>query len=320
MTMASEKLMATHSKFTWDPAKRPNTFVIGAPKCGTTALCSYLEQHPNVFMSQPKESHHFVAEEMPGKARKFASKENYARIFDEVGAQHNVVAEGSVWYMYSQTAVENISKFDPSAKIILMFRRPDEMVYSMHQQAVVNFSEDIIDFDRAWETALAGNKRRSWSKLCDERSKLDYHRIALFSEQLERVFTFFPKDQVHIIFYDDFKSSTQGCFQEVLKFLAIDDFEVDIKKVNESKVVVNKYIGKFLTKPPNILMKLNRIVKKVFGLEKLGFRKRLISLNTRVQKREPLNTKTRADIINYYREDITKLGLLCQRDLSHWLK
>ena len=188
------------SLFEWDFSKSPNTFIVGAPKCGTTAMCNYLAQHPNVFMSKPKEPHYFVGSEMPGKAREFAETERYARCFDGSGERHRIIAEGSVWYLYSQTAPRNISQFRPESKIIAMLRRPDEMVYSMHNQAVVNFSEDILNFDQAWNTAIAGNHRTSWPDLCDERSKLDYHRIAMYSEQLERLYKYFPKRQVQVIF------------------------------------------------------------------------------------------------------------------------
>ena len=44
--------------------KKPNLFIVGAPKCGTTALSEYLRQHPNVFMTNPKEPN-FFADDMP---------------------------------------------------------------------------------------------------------------------------------------------------------------------------------------------------------------------------------------------------------------
>ena len=308
------------SSVRWEPGKRPNTFVVGAPKCGTTALCTYLSQHPNVFMSEPKEPHYFVGEEMPGKARAFAKEERYARVFSAVQSEHKVVAEGAVWYLYSQTALRNIRDFNPDARIVVMVRRPDEMVYSMHNMAVVNFSEDILDFDMAWKTALAGNKRSSWSSRCDERSKLDYHRIAFFSEQLERVYNYFPKDQVKVVFYDDFKSDTDKCFQEVLVFLGLESWKVPLDKVNESKVVVNRALGWFLRKPPPSVMAFAGLLKKVLGREKLGWRSRLDSINTRVQSRQPINPTTRTEIISHYRKDIVQLGQMFGRDLSHWLK
>ena len=39
--------------------RKPNLFVIGAPKCGTTALCEYLSRHPKICFSDPKEAKYF---------------------------------------------------------------------------------------------------------------------------------------------------------------------------------------------------------------------------------------------------------------------
>lgn len=318
--MELKKSVHVSPEVIWNGRKRPNTFIVGAPKCGTTALCTYLSQHPNVFVSKPKEPHYFVGDEMPGKARDFAKEERYARVFNEVEPEHRVVAEGSVWYLYSKSAILNIHKFNPDARIIVMVRRPDEMVYSMHNTAVVNFSENITKFDEAWQTAIAGNNRTSWSPLCDERSKLDYHRIALFSEQIERVYRFFPTKQVKVIFYDDFKDDTQASFDDVLRFLELGSHAVNLEKVNESKVVINQSLGRLLRNPPPVVMGIARQLKHVMGAEKLGWRDRLNSMNRRVRDRKPLNPATRSDIIHHYSEDIAKLGKMFGRDLSHWLR
>ena len=44
------------------PHRIPDFFIIGAPKCGTTALYSYLDVHPATFMSPVKEPHHFTVD------------------------------------------------------------------------------------------------------------------------------------------------------------------------------------------------------------------------------------------------------------------
>ena len=38
---------------------KPDFFIVGALKCGTTSLYEYLRQHPEVFMSRIKEPHFF---------------------------------------------------------------------------------------------------------------------------------------------------------------------------------------------------------------------------------------------------------------------
>jgi len=304
----------------WLGIKKPNAFVIGAPKCGTTAMCHWLSQHPQVFVSEPKEPHFFAAGEMPRKARRFSSEAEYARIFASAGDEHNAVIEGSIWYLFSQTAIKNIHRFDPEAKLVVMLRRPDEMVYSMHNQAVVNYSEDIMDFNEAWSMALAGNNRASWPELCDVHAKLDYQKIARFHDQLTRVYEYFSKEQVCVIFHDDIKADPRQCFQTVESFLGVKHADVSMDRINESKVVVNRRFGKFLRKPPASLLALNNLIKRITGIKKLGFRDKLKNANTRVVKRTPIDEGTRLQLIEEYREQVMALGELCERDLSDWLK
>ena len=47
--------------------KKPNTFIIGAPKCGTSAMANYLDQHPDIYVSPIKEPHYFIKDDMPQK-------------------------------------------------------------------------------------------------------------------------------------------------------------------------------------------------------------------------------------------------------------
>ena len=39
--------------------RKPNLFILGAPKCGTTSIAYYLNQHPEIFVSPYKEPHYF---------------------------------------------------------------------------------------------------------------------------------------------------------------------------------------------------------------------------------------------------------------------
>ena len=65
--------------------RRPDFFILGAPKCGTTALSEYLRQHPRVFVSRPKEPHYFCADFDYYYAPGQRSEEHYLRLFAEAG-------------------------------------------------------------------------------------------------------------------------------------------------------------------------------------------------------------------------------------------
>ena len=66
---------------------KPNFFFVGAPKCGTTSIAYYLSQHPNIFISNPKEPH-FFEEEIP---RGIKSLKAYESLFSNAKNHHKVV-------------------------------------------------------------------------------------------------------------------------------------------------------------------------------------------------------------------------------------
>lgn len=94
---------------------KPNFFIIGAPKCGTTALCEYLRAHPRIGMSIPKEPHYFCTD-CTTRFRTIYTQQEYLRCFDHVQDGCAVAGEGSVWYLFSEAAVVNILRFAPDAK------------------------------------------------------------------------------------------------------------------------------------------------------------------------------------------------------------
>ncbi len=299
--------------------RKPNTFIVGAPKCGTTAMAAYLADHPNVFMSSPKEPHHFVYEDMPNKSN-FSSLTKYLEIFAGANENHSIIAEASVWYLYSSDAIKKIAAFDPNAKIIAMLRRPDEMVYSMHSQAVVTFQEDIKDFTKAWEVSSGKDKRCSYAKTCKEPRLLQYDQIAKYGEQLTNVQNYFPDDQVHVVFYDDFKSSTISEYSRVLDFLGLPATgRTHFPKVNPNTELRFKSLGAILKNPPAILMSVFSKVKGMLGIKKVGLRTRLTQVNQKKIMRRKLENETRQEIIDNYKEDIKLLASITNRDLAHWL-
>ena len=94
----------------------PNLFLVGAPKCGTSALHDYLAGHPDAFMSTPKEPHHFC----PDVNAPFAVRDEaaYRTLFK--GARGRVVGESSATYLVSRVAAEKIYAASPDARIVAL--------------------------------------------------------------------------------------------------------------------------------------------------------------------------------------------------------
>ena len=66
-------------------AKKPNFFIVGAPKCGTTSMWQYLKQHPEIFMTALKEPHYFGAD--LGPRRIIETESQYLKLFAKAREQ-----------------------------------------------------------------------------------------------------------------------------------------------------------------------------------------------------------------------------------------
>jgi hypothetical protein len=296
----------------------PNFFIVGAPKCGTTALYSYLLEHPNIFMSTPKEPHYFLTD-MPRK-KDVPDAETYFSLFEPAAEQHLAIGEASVWYLYSQEAIKNIKQVNPEARLIAMFRNPADMVYSMHSQHLYGRTETETDFARAWEQTPARKCGQNISRNAREPKLLYYDEIAKYGEQLERLYSYFPREQVKVIFYDDFKKDTRQVFNEVLSFLQLPFLElVDFSPVNQNKRHKLGWLANFTQRPPKTLVKISEGIKTLTGIKELGVMDAFRQINVEEKPREALQPELRAVILENYREDILKLAALTGRDLSHWL-
>jgi hypothetical protein len=125
----------------------PDFCIVGAPKCGTTALASYLGAHPAIFMSPIKEPNYFCFD--APRRRVVDSLEMYSSLF-EPAAHWKICGEASTSYLFSNKTVPAILDSNPAANIIAMVRNPLEMVVSDHAQKVYNLQENEPDFEKAW--------------------------------------------------------------------------------------------------------------------------------------------------------------------------
>jgi len=76
---------------------KPNFFIIGAPKCGTTSLATYLGMHPNVFMCSPKEPHYFSTDI---NWQLVKNKNDYLKLFAKATNDNFAIGEGSVFLSF----------------------------------------------------------------------------------------------------------------------------------------------------------------------------------------------------------------------------
>ena len=295
---------------------RPNFFIIGAPKCGTTALSQYLSEHPRVFISSSKEPQYFDFDLTKHHQPSLEEYLGYYRGADP--AIHLAVGESSTSHLFSKRAVPEILKFNPEARFIVMLRNPVDLVYSFHSEMFYGGIENVADFERAWRLEKERDEGRSLPPLCVEKDRLRYSQWGKLGDQMERLFSLVPREKVLVIIYDDFMSRTSEVYRSVLGFLGVPpDPRMEFPRINENRIVRWHRAQRILTFLSTQVWKIkNRLnVGKSFGVL-TG----LIRLNRKFDKRPPLREELRAELADFYQSDVEKLGRLLGRDLSHWTR
>ena len=308
-------------------AGKPNFFIIGAPKCGTTALATYLREHPNIFLPNEKEPHFFATDLWQFHDYYTKSEDDYAALFAGVSAEHQAVGEASVFYAYSHDALENIKAYNPDAKLIMMVRNPIDLVYSLHAQYVYNgFDETEADFERAW--ALQ-DERQAGSKLppkyvgtTDRAAEmLQYRSLGKLGEQVERLYKVFSAEQIKVIVFDDFKADVAAAYQSTLQFLGLPaDERQNFERINansERRAAGLRHYAKSLSTNKTAIHAWRK-VKRVLGIQSLGIMDKIDNATTVEVKREVLSAEFRSQIKQVFQADIDHLSSQLGRDLSHW--
>lgn len=298
---------------------KPNFFIIGAPKCGTTALSEYLREHPQVFITDPKEPHYF-ATDFPNypKTKTLAA---YLELFQGVENQHLAIGEASVLYLYSSQAISNIHKFNPQAKIIVMLRNPIDMVYSFHSQLFYICYETESDFAKAWELQSVRSQGKAISRLCTEPQVLQYSEVGKLGKQMEKLMNIFPAEQIYPILFDDFVVDTQSVYEKVLNFLEVpQNFRTNFPPINENKVQKLRLLGQLTQQIPGLLINTVMKIKQLMGIKRLYVLDTIRRFNTQKTKRQSLNKEFRLKLIDEFRDDIHRLSLVLNKDLNHWLR
>jgi Sulfotransferase domain len=297
----------------------PNFFIVGAPKCGTTALYSYLKQHPEVFLSEMKEPH-FFGSDLSFQNR--MSPEAYRELFAGA-ADRPRVGEASASYLYSARAASEIHQLDPAARIIVMLRNPVDMLYSLHSEYLSNGLEELPDFQVALDAEESRKRGErlpaslTWRSVMFCKEFLFYREVARIAQQVARYVDVFTPKNVHVILFDDFKRDTSAVYRETLGFLGIrQDFQPNFEVVNPNKTVRSRWLRTFLSNPPRVVQHLARwlLPQRL----KLHLYEGLRDMNLRRESRPPLDAALRRRLQEEFRPEVERLGSLLGRDLLGW--
>jgi hypothetical protein len=291
--------------------RTPNLFVAGAPKCGTSSLCAYLQQHPDIYFPAAIKEPTFFGSDFYNPKHVVPSREQYLALFAAAGDQR-IVGEGSTSYFFSTQAAAEIKAFAPSARIIIMLRNPVDLLHALHGQLLYGGAETIEGFEEALN---AEERRRTGTDRVE--SLLQYRRIGQLATHLERYIDAFGRSHVHVIIFDDFARDTNTAFRKALEFLDVAaDFSPQFRVVNPNKKIRSRLLHRLMVDPPAPVRTAVRAVLPRPALQAVFGQVR--RLNTSYKSRAPLDPTLRRQLQAEFAREVERLSVLVGRDLRHW--
>lgn len=293
----------------------PDFFIVGAPKCGTTAMARYVGDHPEIFMPAAKELHYFGSD--LDYRRRRPTKAEYVKAFRNAGNAKRR-GEASVGYLYSNQAPQEILEASPAAQVLIMLRDPVEMVQSQHAQELFMGQEDIEDL----ESALAAESERLQGEripaTCTAPYLLRYTWLARYSEHVERYLNAFGDDRVHVTLFDDFRADTPRAYADVIRFLGCDpNYTPPFPVVNRRKRVRSRIIQRIVRDPPPAARSIARCLLPLSL--RVRTRNLLYRANTSAASSATMSEDLKRRLRQEFAPDVRRLQSLIHRDLSAWL-
>ena len=293
----------------------PNFLIFGVQKAGTTSVYSYLQQHPQVFMSPRKETE-FLGREptqtdepqlTPGGREQIVTIEDYQALFADVTTEV-AVGEASPNYLFlHKRAVPAIQKYVPRAKLVAILRNPVERTYSdylMHVRQVVGNQKPLAQqVKTSADSSFTLLKGRYFTGV--------KHFLETFGHQ-----------QVKLFLYEDLKDDAAALMANLYSFIGVDpQFAVDVgQRQQTAEVPKNQSINHLLRTNNPVRSAVGTLLRTVMPEEqRQKLRSHLIAANSAGKEALPLSEPDRQLLKAYYREDILQLQALIDRDLSTWL-
>jgi hypothetical protein len=308
-------------------ASRVRFFVAGVPKAGTTALCQFLGQHPQIFMCPVKEPSFLAARDLLAREPEARSSieakaailerwlagetphrpdegfalewPHYEALFRDV-RNERAIGEGSVSYWWAHGAPRAIHDRFPDARFVVILRNPADRLFS--EYLALRWVYPLRAFDE--HIALGPGRRDARGVGIDS---------GYYATHLERFFTHFRREQFRIHLYEDFCADPRSVCRDVLAFLGVDpDHPIDVsQRINAPR----------LPRWPRLHVALRSIgaTRALWRRMPHGWRERVRGAYTRPRSQEVMSAAHRRMLVEHYRDEIQMTAKLIDRDLSQWL-
>jgi hypothetical protein len=303
-------------------APRPDFLIIGAPKAGTTALHAALSQHPDVFMSRPKEPKFWLCDGAPPPAWRGPGDahsqlewiwraDDYAALF-EPADDGQVRGESTPFYLWSRGAHRRIAEALPDVRLIAVVRDPIDRAYSNWMHLWCDGLEPVGDFPTAF--GLEEERvRAGWAPFWR------YGDLGRYGEQLAHLQSWVDPRRVLVLRYRDLVDDPPAAVDRACRFLGVETGRVAAIPRDNARSYVRPgwrtatlgpvvrggaWLGQFA--PPEVW-------RRVSGPLVAGLRA------TDDEHRPHLTAEQREVLIPAFADDVELLSRLTGEDFSDWL-
>lgn len=287
---------------------KPNLFLIGEPKTGTSAIRAFLDLHDDITMSAIKGGGYFTTDYQeerkqynPQKATEYdLSKEEY---FKRFSGSARYAGDAPAHYAYSSVSAKNIYDHNPDTKIIYGVREPTELLASYFLQNKKNLFEDCQTLREALKIEQERKKGNLMSDEVSLPSILFYSERVQFSKHLKRYLDVFPQDQVYVYVYEEFKQNNQKIMDEIFDFLDLSSIVIPEKKYNVRRKVQHTTLRRILIGNSSYHNFLREITP-LFLRKSFGKLIDLVTLKRASQKIKPNNR----DLKLQFKDEVEKIN------------
>lgn len=282
--------------------RKPDFFVVGAAKSGTTALWKYFQQHPNIFVTED-----IAYKELGYYTNQYGIKNKYDYLkFFSNAKENQMIGEVCHAYLTSVESANWIKKEAPNAKIIIMLRNPMERGYSLYNWMTMHGYEYLSSYKKALKREVeilngSFNKKKLPHEFIQNYL---YLSSGLYFNQVERYINEFGESNVKIVEYADFKFNQNKILLEIFDFLKVGSFDVILNdKVNVSSTLLSVKVQFFLRRILLSKYAKNKCINKIFN--------KMLKFNRINRSPAKLDITTWHRISIYYKNDVKLLSNLC---------
>ena len=207
------------------PIEKLDFIIAGAQKAGTSALANFLEAHPKIKMPHKDELHttvqparHFFDDE-----ERFAKSDiDYTPLQRGCVRKRKSILLGSCTpiYIYWKSAMERIWNYNNKIKLLILLRNPAERAFS-HWNMQRDRHLESLDF----LAAVQEEKNRAREAMPFQLRKFSYVDRGFYADQVERVFRYFPREQVKVIKFEHFRREARNTLDAVCNFIDIEPLQ-----------------------------------------------------------------------------------------------